>query len=52
MRRPEVVQIFQNLVVKVVDMAAKIPSCTKNVQGMKNKKPQNNGKVNLKKQSK
>jgi hypothetical protein len=26
-------------VVKVVDMAAKIPSCTKNVQGMKNKNP-------------
>jgi hypothetical protein len=36
-------------VVKVVDMAAKIPSCTKNVQGMKNKNPPKNGKVKLKK---
>jgi hypothetical protein len=35
-------------VFKVLGMAAKIPSCTKNVQGMKNKNPKKNGKVNLK----
>jgi hypothetical protein len=33
-------------VVKVIGMVTKIPSCSKNVQGMKKKKPKN-GKVNL-----